>query len=821
MVPKIIDTEAALREQANLFNLTHASIFVRDMQDIITYWNLGAEELYGWTSAEVVGKVTTHQLLQTVFPAPLDEIDAELLRTDRWEGELVHTKADGTQAVVASRWSLQRDEQKQPLAILELNNDITERKRVEQVREEIEEQWRAAFENNPTMYFIVDAAGTIVKVNPFGAEQLGYSVSELLGRPVSEVFYEPDRDAVQKHARECFEQPTRTLRWEARKVRKDGTRLWVRETANAVMLKRRPVLLVVCEDITERKRAQDAAIRSERELRNVIETMPAIAWSALPDGSNTFTNRRWVEYTGLSAELAAGSGWQVAVHPDDVQQHISKWQTSLATGELFENELRLRRANGEYRWHLARGLPLRDDEGQILKWHGTLTDIEDRKRAETLLAGEKRILEMVSKGDSLSRILDALCRLVEEHTPNVLASVLLIQNGCLKHGGAPSLPKAYVEAIDGVAIGPSVGSCGTAAYLGKQVIVSDIANDALWADFRDAALSHSLRACWSTPIVSSEGKVIGTFAMYYREPQSPDLRDQEIIEQITHLAGVAIERKLTNEQLQRSEAYLADALKLSRIGSWAYKPNHRDVSYWSGEMFRIFGFDPQEGMPSYEAVSGRIHPEDREKREKGIYEKVDYVTEYRTVLPDETVKYIQTIGHPVLDMNGEILEYIGVSMDITERKSGEDERERLRQREADLAHMNRVSVMGELAASLSHEVKQPISAVAMNARACLQWLESEPIEIEEVREAVTAIVDEVTRAAAVVDRNLSLYRRGTPQRGPIDLNEVVREIVVLLRETANRDFYFDPNGARSGASTDHSGSCAVAAGTDEPHAQWH
>jgi PAS domain S-box-containing protein len=121
--------EPDIRQQANLLNLTHDSIFVRDMQNIITYWNRGAEEFYGWTAAEVVGKVTTHQLLQTVFPAPLDEIHAELLRTGRWEGELVHIKADGTQAVVASRWSLQRDEQKRPQAILEFNNDITELKR--------------------------------------------------------------------------------------------------------------------------------------------------------------------------------------------------------------------------------------------------------------------------------------------------------------------------------------------------------------------------------------------------------------------------------------------------------------------------------------------------------------------------------------------------------------------------------------------------------------------------------------------------------------------------------------------------------------------
>ena len=161
------------------------------------------------------------------------------------------------------------------------------------------------------------------------------------------------------------------------------------------------------------------------------------------------------------------------------------------------------------------------DLGSQLVFTVILRDITERKRTEAMLAGEKRVLEMVAKGDSLSQILDSLCRLVEEQAPDILASILLVEHNLLRHGGAPSLPKAYIDAIDGAAIGPCAGSCGTAAYRGEQVIVSDIATDPLWADYRAAALSHSLRACWSTPIFSSEGKVNATFAMYYRKPRSP------------------------------------------------------------------------------------------------------------------------------------------------------------------------------------------------------------------------------------------------------------------------------------------------------------
>ena len=177
----------------------------------------------------------------------------------------------------------------------------------------------------------------------------------------------------------------------------------------------------------------------------------------------------------------------------------------------------------------------------------------DRKRAEALLAGEKRILEMIAKGDSLPAILDALCRLVEEQLPDVISSVLLLDGDRLRHGGAPSLPKSYNGAIDGLVIGPSEGSCGTAAYCREAVIVSDIATDPLWAKYRDLALSHSLRACWSTPIISSANKVLGTFAMYYHEPRSPTSQDFDLIELATHLVRIAIERDRAEQALRTSE----------------------------------------------------------------------------------------------------------------------------------------------------------------------------------------------------------------------------------------------------------------------------
>jgi len=209
------------------------------------------------------------------FLPPLHSLVSKPQEMPRFGAFVVSALVVGSLSV-AQRWAAQslraaRDDLTKTVTELQntneiLQQEIAERKRAEQARQEIEEQWKAAFESNPTMYFIVDANGSIVTVNNLGAEQLGYTVEELVGRPVSTVFYEPDSSAVQEHAKECFNQPGRNLTWEARKIRRDGTMLWVRETGNAVFLKKQPVLLVVCEDITDQKRAEEEARRNHEAL---------------------------------------------------------------------------------------------------------------------------------------------------------------------------------------------------------------------------------------------------------------------------------------------------------------------------------------------------------------------------------------------------------------------------------------------------------------------------------------------------------------------------------------------------------------------------
>jgi PAS domain S-box-containing protein len=246
--------------------------------------------------------------------------------------------------------------------------------------------------------------------------------------------------------------------------------------------------------------------------------------------------------------------------------------------------------------------------------------------------------------------------------------------------------------------------------------------------------------------------------------------------------------KQAEEALRRSESYLTEAQKLSHTGSWAGAPG--EIRYWSEECHRVLGFDPQDGQPRFESFFQRIHPDDQartlEQLESVSREKTEFEFDYRIIHPGGGIRDIHTVGHPVFSPSGDLVEFVGTVMDITERKRAEEDLERLRQVQADLAHLSRVTTMGELTASFVHEIRQPISAAMTNAKTCLRWLSRDEPDLAEGREAAARIVKDVTRAADIMSRISSLFKKGALQRELVDVNELIREMIVLLRSEANR-----------------------------------
>jgi C4-dicarboxylate-specific signal transduction histidine kinase len=273
--------------------------------------------------------------------------------------------------------------------------------------------------------------------------------------------------------------------------------------------------------------------------------------------------------------------------------------------------------------------------------------------------------------------------------------------------------------------------------------------------------------------------------------------EERVLERTSQLMAVnreltkeILQRQRAEEALQRSEAYLAEAQRLTHTGSWACNIMTSEILHSSAEHSRLYGFDPDRGSPSFEEFTQRIHPEDR-AQVKQAFESAgrvskDFDANFRVVLPDGTTKYLYAVGHPVFNPSGDVGEFVGILMDVTERRRADEERERLRQVQADLAHLSRVTTIGELTTSLAHEIRQPISAALTDAKTCLRWLGRDEPDIAEASEAASRLVKDVTRAADIISRVGLMFKKGALQRELVDVNELIREMIVLLRSEANR-----------------------------------
>src|SRR5258706_112212 len=420
--------------------------------------------------------------------------------------------------------------------------------------------------------------------------------------------------------------------------------------------------------------------RPAQDVRLVVDAIPTLAWSAQADGSVDFFNQRWADSTGLSAEKARYWGWTVALHPDDLNGLVDYWRSALASGEPGEIEGRLRRFDGVYRWFLFRATPSFDNDGRLVKWFGTNTDIEDRKRAECLLAGENQVLEMTAKGNSLESILEALCRVVEHTASGCCCSIILIDpsGSKIQQAIAPSLHSSYNARFPGISVDREGGPCTQAARRKTQVIVSDVSSDTQWDyGWRTAALAHCLKACWSATILASSGLVLGTFAIYWREPRSPTEHDEKIIEQITHLAAVAIEHKRNEAALQASEErfrLIVDAIPgfvctLSAAG---------EVEFLNRQVLEYFGKTTEE-LRNW-ATSDAVHPGDLPRVIDAWRHSVEtgqpYVLEFRQRRADGVFRWFHLRSRPQRDAEGRIVRWYTLATDIDERKRAEDKLEK-------------------------------------------------------------------------------------------------------------------------------------------------
>ncbi len=922
--------EADLREQAALLNLTHDTVFVMDMDGVIQYWNRGAEERYGWTADEAVGRVV-HDLLKTVFPAPLDEIKAEVTRTGRWEGELLHTKKDGIQLVAASRWSLERGTRGDPVAILETNNDITERKHAEETLRRLNRELRALSNCNQTLLRATDEQTLLQEICRIVCEEAGYRMAWVGYAEGDEA--KSVRPVAWTGAEEGY-LASAGITWADRDRGRGlaGTAIRSGKSCCIQDFAKDPRLAPWREGVLQRGFCCGIALPLKDEHANTFGSLSI--YSAQP---NAFTP----EEIRLLEELAGDLAFGIVTLRSRAARKQAEEKVALLgfaldnvreaafliddTGHFrYVNEDGCRVLGYTREELLGMGVPDIDLEFPAGRWSDHWRDLKaqrslnfesrHRSRDGRIFPVEvsANYFEYGGRAYNLALVRDIAERKRAEESLRQ-SEAYLAESERLTHTGSWALDLAsdrylYISKEDYRIWGfdPQEG-LPTKLEVFQRIHPEDRAK---WKEKFENSVREKVDSSDEYRIVLPDGAVKHIHTIRHATLNSSG--------DLVRLVGTTVditERKRAEEGLRRSEAYLSEAQRLTRTGSWALDAASREYTYWSDEMFRIFAVDPHGGIPIREAMGRRIHPEDASRAtagfEKSLREKIDTSDEYRFVLPDGTVKHLQSIRHPVLNDAGDVVQLVGTFVDITERRRAEEalresetrfrtfvdhaadalfvydlehrslvdvnrsaceglgytrqeligktslffhlnsyqaemesvieraaagetvfdrhwhrrkdgstflvevhtslvsyggrrfllkvardisdrvraeeQRGKLRQLEADLAHIDRVSILGELAASIAHEINQPLSGIVSSGSACLRWLAKDVPDLEEARDAARRIVRDGKRAGEIIARIRALTKKAVASKEKLNLNETIGEVLALVGDEAKRN----------------------------------
>ncbi|MCS6896783.1 MAG: PAS domain S-box protein, partial [Nitrospira sp.] len=527
----------------------------------VTSWNPAATKLFGWTEDEVLGK-------ELPYVPPGEEQAADLLWEAGMRGELNgpielrRQRKDGT-PIDLLLWPVYvRDENGLPTTGVGLYVDQSDLKRAKAEKLTSDLRLRAFLDALDDIAFEFDRDGTYLNVWTRNEEILLLPKQETIGKRLSDIINKADAERYVQIIRQVLAtghsqsvEYSLVIGGRVRHFSALLSRIPTVDHAHATVA-------CVVRETTARKQAELALQESESRLHRFIDDAPVGLIMTDEDARILHVNRAFCHLIDHEAQEIIGQSSMLYIHPEDVGEWL-RLVSLFVKGEQASStflEQRYIRKNSDIIWVSVKAtrvqLPNRDQPLLL----AAVQDITEQRKSERLLATEKEILELIAGDAPLSSVLETICTMVETAAPHLLCSIVFLdaRHHCLRPGPAPSLPPEYVALADGVSIGPSVGSCGTAAYTGQPVIVVDIATDPLWAGWKDIPLAHGLRSCWSMPIKSPAGQVLGSFAIYSRTPRYPTAWDRTLMERIAHLAGIAMTRARAREEREQLSQDLHD-----------------------------------------------------------------------------------------------------------------------------------------------------------------------------------------------------------------------------------------------------------------------
>lgn len=473
----------------------------------------------------------------------------------------------------------------------------------------------------------------------------------------------------------------RVYETEYRVVWPDGSTHWILERGQCVYRDDgSPAKIVgVNLDITERKAAEQRLREAAERLELAVDAAHLGVWSWDAASDRMQFSPRMAQIMGLpeDGEPVERDRLRAMLHPSDRERSRVANNRALATRTDYDEEYRIYRPDGSSSWIASKGRGIYDADGKPVGMLGVLQDITARKNVETYLRQQRDVLEQVVRGDSLSEILKRLTQQVESLADRrLIASILLMDPSgrVLRPAAGSQVPMEWNQTIDYLVPGPMAFSFGAAAYTGRPVLVDDIARSPLWENHRAEALNHGFKACWATPITASDGKVLGTFALYYFEPTQPTPREFEVVDIVTRTASIAIERRRDEAAVRISEERLRLATATGKVGVWDWDLVANRLT-WSDSIYQIHGIAREEFDGTAEGFSRLVHPEDRASVsaafEKAMAAGETFELEFRCVRPDGQTIWLFTNAN-VLREDGVAVRFAGATLDITERKRAEE-----------------------------------------------------------------------------------------------------------------------------------------------------
>jgi PAS domain S-box-containing protein len=649
-----------------------------------------------------------------------------------------------------------------------------------------------AFDAIPTMCFVVDEAGLLASVNAFGAQTLGRTAGELIGQPWLNLFHEEDRNAVRTRAEDCFREAGRVVHWEARRLLADGKIIHVRETGHIAVVNDHPLLFIASEDVTERKRIDQALRHSERYLAEGQRLARTGSWTY--DHFTRLTTH-YSDETFRLFGLDPRRGYVPQldeilqlIHPEDRPRIVEEYAQIMRDNAEYAQDFRVILHDGTIRHIQSIGHPVIGPDGELLEYFGTAMDVTERKRSEKRLLVQTRVTRILAEAatvkEAIPKILQAICATLDWHL-SVLWQVDSAANvlRCADLWQVPSIAVAEFEAATRAStFEPGSDLPGKVWAQGGPACIRDASHD---ADFGRAKLaSHAqLRGAFAFPILLGS-EVHGVIESFTRDLWQPDADLVAMMSTIGSQIGQFMKRAAAVGELQLRVGMLQNI----PVAVWSVtRDGTPDIV--NELCYEYTGQTPEYARSHPEAWMTPIHPEDRERAAQVYWEGLQsgqgftLETRFRRA-QDGMYRWHLTRAVAVRDSEGTLLRLVGTSTDVHDLRVAQED---LRNTETRLAHMTRVTTMGELTASIAHEVNQPLGAIVTSAASCTRWLAAQPPQMDKARQALERIANDGRRAAEVIQRIRALMKRQAPRKDWLDINETIREVLELTQHELYRD----------------------------------